>query len=79
MRLERLPGWVVDEDTSIREEVADYAGAAPERLWELTHMCARTAAWSLKFHSDPSAALDYRDPLPATTLAALERLRTTPR
>lgn len=75
MRLERLPGWVVDDDTSIREEVAEYVGASPERLWELTRACARTAAWALSFHADRSAILEHRDPLPASTIAALTRLR----
>ncbi len=75
MRLERLPGWVVDDDTSVREEVADYVGATPERLWALTRMCARSAVWALAFHEDPRAALEARDPLPPSTVAALARLR----
>lgn len=79
MLLEHLPGWVVDDATSVREEVADYAGASPQRLWEMTRMCARSAAWALSFHDDPTAALECRDPLPASTLAALARLRRTPR
>lgn len=75
MRLDRLPGWVVDEETSIRDEVADYVGQTPERLWQLTRMCARSAAWALGFHEDRRAVLEHRDPVPESTRAALERLR----
>lgn len=75
MRLDRLPGWVVDEETSIRDEVSDYVGQTPERLWKLTRMCARSAVWALGFHEDRREALGHRDPLPESTIAALERLR----
>ncbi len=78
MRLERLPGWIVDDDTSVREEVADYVDLPPERLWELTKRCARSAMWALSFHEDPRAALEAREPLPASTVAALARLRLRP-
>lgn len=79
MRLERLPGWVIDEDASIRDEVAEYVGKSPALLWEMTKRCARSAAWALSFHADPREALERRDPLPPSTLAALRRLRRTPR
>jgi hypothetical protein len=69
---------VIDDDASIRREVADYVEASAERLWELTRMCARTAAWTLSFHSNPREALEHRDPLPESTVAALRRLRETP-
>lgn len=75
MRLEKLPGWIVDNDASVREEVADYVGATPQRLWEMTRMCARSSAWSLAFHRDRAATLDWRDPLPESTNVALARLR----
>lgn len=77
VRLERLPGWIVDDETSVREEVADYVGQAPERLWEMTRMCAKTAAWSLGFHSDRESLLSHRDPLPQSTVDALARLSRT--
>ena len=65
----------MDDETSVREEVADYVGKSPEHLWELTRMCARSAAWALGFHDDRDAVLGYRDPLPPSTAAALARLR----
>jgi hypothetical protein len=75
VRLEKLPGWVVGDDASVRDEIADYVGATPERLWDLTRKCARSAVWALGFHPDRKATLDREDPLPASTLAALARLR----
>lgn len=75
MRLEKLPGWVVDDATSVRDEVAEYRGVSAERLWELTRACARASAWTLGFHEDPKAALERVDPVPASTLEALARLR----
>ena len=79
MHLERLPGWVIDEDASIRDEVAEYLGKSPEQLWEMTKRCARSAVWALSFHADPRVTLEQRDPLPPSTLRALARLRRSPR
>ena len=77
--LTRLPGWVVDDATSVREEVADLVGASPEQLWRMAKRCARDARWAVRAtvdgHADPGRVLDHRDPLPPTTLAAMARLR----
>jgi hypothetical protein len=75
VRLERLPGWVIDDDASVRDEVADAIGKSPEQLWEMTRSCARSSVWTLRFHTEPLAALDHRDPLPESTVAAMRRLR----
>ena len=75
MRLEKLPGWVVDNSASIREEVAPYVGMTMSERWEATKRCCRAAATMLKFHRDPARALEYSDPLPESTRRALERLR----
>lgn len=75
MRLARLPGWVIDNRTSVRDEVAPFAGASMQARWEATRRCARAARKILAFNPDPSRALEYRDPLPRGTIEALARLR----
>jgi hypothetical protein len=73
--LVKLPGWVTDEVTSIREEMAPYVGATPAELWRHTEDCARDAMWAVRASSFPERALAYQDPLPPSTIAALARLR----
>lgn len=75
MRLEKLPGWVVDDVTSVREEVAPYVGATPAELWRHTEDCARDAMWAVRASGLAERVLAYEDPLPASTIAALARLR----
>lgn len=70
-----LPGWVIDDAQSIRDEVAPYVDATPEELWRLTEACARDALWALSVCDVPEAALAYREPLPASSIALLARLR----
>jgi hypothetical protein len=76
VRLAKLPGWAVDDEASVRAEVADWVDATPAQRWEATRRCARGAAAILRFHADPSRALEWVDPLPETTRRALERLRS---
>jgi hypothetical protein len=73
--LAKLPGWVVDDVTSIREEVADLRGLRREDLWRLAHLCSRDALWAVRAHPSPARVLDHQDPLPESTRAALARLR----
>lgn len=75
MPLEKLPGWVVDDVTSVREEVAPYVGATPAELWRHTEDCARDAMWAVRASGLAERVLAYEDPLPASTIAALARLR----
>ena len=75
MRLERLPGWVIDNDSSVREEVGPYVGLTMAQRWDATRRCCRAAASMLRFHRDPARALDHRDPLPESSVRALARLR----
>jgi hypothetical protein len=79
---EKLPGWVVDDATSVREEAAPYRDLAPaQRARHLAAVC-RAGARLLRARSDAAIVRDYRDPLPASTVRALARLRgsrTTPR
>jgi hypothetical protein len=75
MRDQALPRWVVDDDESIRQEMARYVNASPAELWRLTEACARDAMWALLASDVREAALAYQEPLPRSTKMALERLR----
>lgn len=75
MTLDRLPGWVVDPDASVREEVAPYVHASATERLEATRACCRAALGVLRYHFAPERALGYVDPLPESTLVALARLR----
>ncbi|MDD9938461.1 MAG: hypothetical protein OXT09_32930 [Myxococcales bacterium] len=73
--LKELPGWVVDDETSVREEVADWIGLSPQELWRLAHACARDAMWAASMSGMKQRILEHTDPLPESTVAALKRLR----
>ena len=75
MRLAKLPGWVTDDATSVREEVAPYVGATAAQLWRHTEDCARDAMWAVRASPFPERVLAYEDPLPESTVLALARLR----
>jgi hypothetical protein len=77
MPLDRLPGWVIDDATSVREEVAPYVGMSMNDRWAATRRCCAAAATLLRFNRDPRRALEYRDALPESTVEALRRLRQT--
>ena len=70
-----LPGWVVDNDTSVRDEVAAWRGTPPAERWEMAKLCARDVLWALGTREDPERILATEDPLPESTVAALARLR----
>lgn len=73
--LSRLPGWVVEDDASVRAEVAEWIHLTPAERWELAKHCARDAMWAAGASGRREAILAQVDPLPASTVAALERLR----
>ena len=75
MRIAKLPGWVVDDDTSVKEEVAQYVGVAPAELWRHTEDCAKDAMWAVRASDFPERVLAHEDPLPESTVRALARLR----
>jgi len=70
-----LPGWVVDDVTSVREEVAPWRELSPAERWRLAELCARDAIWAVRAGGDPLRILAQEDPLPASTITALARLR----
>ena len=75
MAIEKLPGWVVDDETSVAEEVAPYVGASPEELWRHTEDCAKDAMWAVRASGMAERVLAAVDPLPESTVRALSRLR----
>lgn len=79
VRLEKLPGWVIDNDTSVHEEVAPFKQATMAERWGATNRCCRAAASMLRFHREPGRVLAHRDPLPGSSLALLRRLRAVRR
>ncbi len=75
MRIEKLPGWVIDDEASVRREVAPYVGATPEELWRHTEDCAKDAMWAVRASGMAERVLAQEDPLPESTIRALRRLR----
>lgn len=75
MVMRELPGWVVDDETSVAEEVAPYVGATAEELWRHTEDCAKDAMWVVRASGMAARVLAQEDPLPESTIRALARLR----
>jgi hypothetical protein len=73
--LTKLPGWAIDNDASVREEVAEWKGKTPPELWRLARLCSRDAVWAARASGNPRRILEHVDPLPESTLVALARLR----
>jgi hypothetical protein len=71
----QVPGWVVDDVTSVRNEVAEWRGLSRAQLWELAKRCSRDAAWAIRASGRAERILAHEDPLPQSTVHALERLR----
>jgi hypothetical protein len=73
--LAKLPGWVVDDVASVREEVAEWVDLTPAERWKLAILCSRDAIWAIRAGGDAERVLGLQDPLPESSVAALERLR----
>lgn len=73
--LSKLPGWVVDDESSVRDEVAEWIGTTPAERWHLAKLCSRDAMWAARTSGNPQRILDQLDPLPESTIVALQRLR----
>lgn len=70
-----LPGWVIADDASVLEEVKEWRGTTVAERWRLAQACARDAMWAARASGIASRILEQQDPLPESTLRALERLR----
>lgn len=75
MRLERLPGWVVDNTTSVRREAEPYVTMTPAERRAVAHQCCRAALEMLRRSPFADRALDLVDPVPESTRVALAKLR----
>jgi hypothetical protein len=70
-----LPKWVVDNRTAVEREAQPYRDLTPEQRWRATAAACRAAARQLAQRADRQRLLDYRDPLPESSVIALRRLR----
>lgn len=71
----KLPGWIKDNETSVRADVAPYLGVPPEESFALVASAAALGAAQLAWDPLPDEARAFRDPLPRSTSEALARLR----
>jgi hypothetical protein len=73
--LKALPGWVVDNESSLAREAEPYVDLTPEeRAVCLVEVC-RTAMSIARNRPDSAKVLAFRDQLPASTERALASLR----
>jgi hypothetical protein len=70
-----LPKWVVDNRTAVAREAEPYRRLTPEARWRATAAACRAAAQQLAHRPDRQRLLDYRDPLPESSVRLLRRLR----
>jgi hypothetical protein len=74
MRLTKLPAWVVPNDISVEQEVAEFRDMPIAEKARIRAGLSRSLARMLAQRGDPTL-YDASDPLPESTIAALKRLR----
>jgi len=77
--LKALPGWVVDNQSSVAREAEPYVALTPEERADCLVQVCRTAMSIAKSRPDSARVFAFRDALPASTELALRRLRTLAR
>jgi hypothetical protein len=75
MKLASLPKWVVDDAESVRQECAPYIAMTGQERMAVLAALLRDAERILAARADSDRARAWSDPLPASTVRALERLR----
>jgi len=70
-----LPGWVIDDEQSVRDECEEYVSMPAEQKMRLLAALLADAARILAARADAQRALDWVDPLPESSVRALDRLR----
>lgn len=71
----KLPGWVVDDATSIEQEAKPYRGISHAERARIQADVCRAAAKQISFRANSAYLLDYQDPVPESTRQAFARLR----
>lgn len=74
--LRKLPGWIVDDVSSVRQEVEEWRHMSAAEVWRLAVLCSRDAIWATRAGGDPTRVLAHVDPLPESSIVALRRLRS---
>lgn len=74
-----IPRWAVDNRTAVQREAAPYRGLTPEQRAQAVAAACRAAARQLAERPDRQRLVEYRDPLPESSVAALRRLRMAAR
>ncbi len=69
------PWSQIDPIEDVLDEAADYVALTPEERGRLVAAACRGAAALLAARPDAQAALEWRDPLPASSERILSRLR----
>jgi hypothetical protein len=73
--LAKLPAWIVPNDVSVEREVAPYRGLPLDVKLAMVRQACETAARFAAAHPDPSLVYKWADPLPPSTVVALQRLQ----
>lgn len=79
MRLETLPGWALAGDEGLRADAERWRAMSPAERWREVEDCAKDAMWAVRASPFPERVLAWEEPLPESTLRALERLRASRR
>jgi hypothetical protein len=77
--MSKLPPWVVDNRTAVAREAESYRGLTVEARWRATAAACRSAAHQLAQRPDRERLLEYRDPLPESSILTLRHLRAAAR
>jgi len=79
MKRTAIPPWAVDNRTSVAREAAPYRGLTQEKRAQALAAACRAAARQLAERPDRQRLVEYRDPLPQSSIVALRRLRAMAR
>lgn len=73
--VERAIPWAVDDHESVTAEAGPYVEMAPEQRAVALAAACRAAMRLLRIRADQQTVLSHTDPLPESSIRALERLR----
>ncbi len=70
-----LPKWAKDNRTAVLEEAAPYVGMSHEQRVEVLRRVVQSGARQLDARADRARLLEFRDPMPKSSIEGLARLR----